>query len=90
MPNAGPALFIVKNPKNHRSEDKHVSLFPPGGRGTRTCLSYPFDTMTIGTFNEQIERTKQKKEDDLVYYGIVLFGDWDKVSELTRKFSLWK
>jgi hypothetical protein len=48
------------------------------------------DTMTIGTYVEQIERTKQTKEDALIYYGIVLFGDWQKVSELTRKFSLWK
>lgn len=48
------------------------------------------NTMTIGTYVEQIERTKQTKEEELVYYGIVLFGDWDKISELTRKFSLWK
>jgi hypothetical protein len=48
------------------------------------------DTMTIGTYVEQLERTKQIKEVDLIYYGIVLFGNWDKVSELTRKFSLWK
>lgn len=48
------------------------------------------DTMTIGTYLEQIERTKQTKEENLVYYGIVLFGDWAKVSELTKKFSLWK
>lgn len=48
------------------------------------------DTMTIGTYIEQLERTKQTKEEDLIYYGIVLFGDWNKVSELTRKFSLWK
>lgn len=48
------------------------------------------DTMTIGTYLEQVERTKQTKEADLIYYGIVLFGNWDKVSELTRKFSLWK
>jgi hypothetical protein len=47
-------------------------------------------TMTIGTYVEQVERTKQTKEEELIYYGIVLFGDWDKVSELTRKFSLWK
>lgn len=47
-------------------------------------------TMTIGTYLEQLERTKQTKEAELIYYGIVLFGDWDKVSELTRKFSLWK
>jgi hypothetical protein len=48
------------------------------------------ETMTIGTYQEQLERTAQVKADDLVYYGIVLFGDWDKVTELTRKFSLLK
>jgi hypothetical protein len=48
------------------------------------------NTMTEGTYQEQLERTKQVKEAELIYYGIVLFGDWDKVSELTRKFSLWK
>lgn len=48
------------------------------------------NTMTIGTYVEQVERTKQTKEADLIYYGIVLFGNWDQVSELTRKFSLWK
>lgn len=47
-------------------------------------------TMTIGTFEEQLERTKHTKDLDLIYYGIVLFGDWETVSELTRKFSLWK
>ncbi|MBS0629356.1 MAG: DUF2000 domain-containing protein [Verrucomicrobia bacterium] len=48
------------------------------------------DTMTIGSYEEQLERTKQTKEADLIYYGIVLFGSWDKLSDLTRKFSLWK
>lgn len=48
------------------------------------------DTMTVGTYQEQIERTAQVKENDLIYYGIVLFGDWDVVTELTRKCSLWR
>lgn len=48
------------------------------------------DTMTVGTYREQLERTAQVKDEQLVYYGIVLFGDWDKVTELTRKFSLWR
>lgn len=48
------------------------------------------DTMTVGTYQEQLERTAQVKDESLVYYGIVLFGDWDKVTELTRKFSLWR
>ena len=53
------------------------------------CVDFT-NTMTIGTYLEQIEKTKQTKDEDLIYYGIVLFGDWNKVSELTRKFSLWK
>ncbi len=48
------------------------------------------DTMTVGTYQEQIERTLQVKEQDLIYYGIVLFGDWDVVTELTKKCSLWR
>ncbi len=48
------------------------------------------DTMTIGTYKEQITRTLAVKDEDLIYYGIVLCGDWDKVSELTRKCSLWR
>lgn len=48
------------------------------------------DTMTTGTYKEQIERTSQVQDENLIYYGIVLFGDWDKVTELTRKFSLWR
>lgn len=48
------------------------------------------DTMTVGTYQDQIERTLQVKDENLVYYGIVMFGDWDKVTELTRKFSLWR
>ena len=46
--------------------------------------------MTIGTFEEQIERSSKTKEEELIYYGIVLYGNWDKVAELTKKFSLWK
>lgn len=53
------------------------------------CVDFT-DTMTVGTYLEQVERTKQTKEADLTYYGVVLFGNCDKVSELTRKFSLWK
>jgi hypothetical protein len=47
-------------------------------------------TATVGSYLEQLERTKQTKDADLIYYGVVLFGPWEKVSDLTRKFSLWK
>lgn len=48
------------------------------------------ETMTEGSFVEQLARTKQTSEENLVYFGIVLFGEWNKVSDLTKKFSLWK
>lgn len=47
-------------------------------------------TMTGGTYQEQIDRTAQTSDEELIYYGIVLFGDGNQVSELTRKFSLWR
>lgn len=48
------------------------------------------DTMTVGTYKEQLERTLLVKDENLIYYGIVLFGDWNKVTELTKKYSLWR
>lgn len=48
------------------------------------------DTMTVGTFAEQKDRTSRTSEADLEYYGICFFGEKDKLTELTRKFSLWR
>lgn len=48
------------------------------------------NTMTEGTYEDQIKRTSETKEEELEYYGIILFGDWQLVSELTGKFSIWK
>mgnify|MGYP001559530893 CR=1 FL=1 len=47
-------------------------------------------TMTVGTYIEQLQRTKETPELDLEYYGICLFGEINQINELTRKFSLWK
>lgn len=48
------------------------------------------DSMTIGTYQEQIARTAQLKDEQLIYFGIVLFGDWEMVTQLTKKCSLWR
>lgn len=48
------------------------------------------DTMTIGTYKDQIARTLHVKDEDLIYYGIVLFGEWNTITDLTRKCSLLK
>lgn len=46
-------------------------------------------TMTVGTYAEQKERTKNTPEDQLEYYGVCMFGNKITVSQLTKKFSLW-
>jgi hypothetical protein len=58
------------------------------GAGVR-CVDFT-STMTGGSYVEQLANTKNTTEEELIYYGIVLFGDWQKVSELTKKFSLWR
>ena len=47
-------------------------------------------TMTGGTYQEQLDNTLQTPEDQLIYYGAVLFGPWDLVSQMTKRFSFYK
>lgn len=48
------------------------------------------NTMTGGTYKEQLERTATIQEENLIYYGCVLCGPWNAVSEITKKLSLYK
>lgn len=52
-------------------------------------VDFPGFINSIGTF-ESPEKSRQFKEESIEYYGIVVFGDWDIVAELTKKFSLWR
>ena len=47
-------------------------------------------TMTVGTYIEQQQKTKETPEIELEYYGICLFGEINQINELIRKFSLWR
>lgn len=48
------------------------------------------DTMTVGTSEAQLQKTRETKETDLEYFGVCLFGETEKLKPLTKKFSLWK
>lgn len=52
-------------------------------------VDFPGFVNSIGTF-EDPGKSRQIKEEDIEYYGIAMFGDWDTVTELTKKFSLWR
>jgi hypothetical protein len=57
----------------------------------RSLLFVDFlETMTTNTYVEQMERTHQKKESELEYWGLCLFGSSSMLREITGKFSLWK
>lgn len=47
-------------------------------------------TMTVGTYVEQKDRTKNTPELELEYWGVCAFGPKEKLNEFTKKFSLWK
>lgn len=60
------------------------------------CISrgIPFSdftsTMTLGTSEEQLKATNNTPEEQLEYYGIVMFGDTNTLKEFTSKFSLYQ
>ncbi len=48
------------------------------------------NTMTGGTYKEQLVNTAQTPEEQLTFYGVVLFGPIQVVNSVTKKFSLWR
>jgi len=48
------------------------------------------ETMTGGTWQEQVERTAKVSEEDHIYYAAIIYGPWDEVSQITKRFSLYK
>ena len=84
-PNISQIPFIILRGKS--SEIRKTLLLARDNAIQHTVF---LNTMTGGTYLEQLDKTKNSSEETLNFYGCVLFGPWDKVTEITRKFSLWK
>jgi len=84
-PNISRIPFIILRAKSNEIR-KTVSAAKEHGVLHGTFLN----TMTGGTYQEQLLRTAASPEETLIYYGCVLFGNWEIVSQVTRKFSLWR
>lgn len=48
------------------------------------------DSMTGGTYLEQLEKISERNQDDHVFYAGVLYGEKELVSKITKRFSLFK
>ena len=48
------------------------------------------ESMSVGTYEEEYQLTKTKKEEELNYWALILFGEQEKVKELTGKLSLYR
>ena len=48
------------------------------------------NTMIGETYVDQHENTAKTKEIDLEYFGICMLGDWNTLTEMTKKLSLWR
>lgn len=94
--------YIDKDGGNHRSisDNPFIILEADNSNKIRTLRNVLIEkrihfvdftsTMTVGTYLEQQQRTKETPELELEYYSLCLFGEINQVNELTRKFSLWR
>ena len=94
--------YVDKNGGEHKniSDNPFIILSADNSNQIRTLRNQLLETgihftdftstMTVGTYLEQQEKTKQTPELELEYWGICFFGPKTVLNELTKKFSLWR
>jgi CRISPR/Cas system-associated endoribonuclease Cas2 len=85
-PNISKMPFIILKEKN---SNKIANLLMKANEA-KIQYSVFTNTMTEGTWEDQKARTLAAKHEEIIFYGIVLFGQAEIVTEMTRKLSLWR
>ena len=85
-PNISKMPFIILREKN---SNKIANLLM---KAKEAGIQYSVFTnnMTEGTWEDQKARTLAAKPEEIIFYGIVLYGPKEIVTEMTKKLSLWR
>jgi hypothetical protein len=84
-PTSGLSLIVLRADNSNKIRQAREAA----KQANITCIDF-LESMTGDSYVEQMERTKQLKEDELEYYGLCLFGEKEALDGITRKFSLWR
>lgn len=85
-PNISKMPFIILKEENSNRLAKLLMQAKEAG------IQYSIftNTMTEGTWEDQKAKTLNVKPEEIVYFGIVLFGPKETVTNLTKKLSLFR
>lgn len=85
-PNISKMPFIILREKNSNKIGNLLMKAKEAG----IQYSVFTNTMTEGTWEDQKARTFATKPEEIIFYGIVLYGPKEIVTEMTKKLSLWR
>lgn len=85
-PNISKMPFIILREDNSSKIAKLVMQAKEAG----IQYSVFTNTMTEGTWEDQKIRTQTTKPEEIIYYGIVLCGPKEIITNLTKKLSLFR
>jgi hypothetical protein len=85
-PNISKMPFIILREKN--SNKLATLLLKAKEAGVHYAVFT--NTMTEGTWQDQEARTLASNPEEIIFYGLVLFGPQETVTELTKKLSLYR